>query len=401
MALELISIHIGKTAGTAFRHVLSQVYGEDNVLWDYAPYSYQPPAPLSLNTQAIHGHVSISKYQDFFPEAKRIVWLRHPIARLISEYFFAQMYKDPHNPLHVELVEKKLGLLEFASQPDAQNIQANQIFGLDLCDFYFFGIQEFYGEDVEELKTLMGWQDLKLSIENRNDYPGYHHNVQRILENRSLLEKLMELNQHDLELYEMALSLRAKRRQESKSIQIMLSNLYQSQPYIEDLQEQLAQLKFWQQSVKSQIRSGRLIQFQSCPKVDEQVIFFIDQPSELFEIKDETILIQGWVLGKISKVNCIHVTCQERVLVEVFANQHRPDVKKKHDLPGAEQSGFSIKLFTAGMPPNTELQVQAVLDNQITVSLCQVNLLEDYHPSNTAIPQVKHSMHPADSLLIC
>lgn len=221
--VEIISIHIGKTAGTAFREVLSSAYGYSGVLWDYSPYPYQPPAELDKSIRAIHGHVPIRKYSDYFDDAKRIVWLRHPVFRLISEYYFARQYKDKENPLHRELVEKSLSFLDFAKKPAAQNIMSKQIAGLPLKSFFFVGLQEFYTSDLFELENLLDWEHHPVVIRNSNPEPEYRVRLRSILGNPDLVEQISRLNSEDMMLYQEALALRAERNQSSILMQETLA----------------------------------------------------------------------------------------------------------------------------------------------------------------------------------
>ena len=130
--IELISVHIPKTAGTAFRHVLTDVYGLNGVLGDYPPDSiYHPERAIDPQINVIHGHFTPSKYQGYFPQAKRIVWLRHPLFRLISEYFFAKTINDRNNAIHAKLLDDDLSSLEFAKIPQMKNFLNQQIQGID------------------------------------------------------------------------------------------------------------------------------------------------------------------------------------------------------------------------------------------------------------------------------
>lgn len=209
--VELISIHIGKTAGMSFRQVLTDVYRDENILWDYAPYAYKKPDKLPQAVKAVHGHVSIQKYQGYFEDAKRITWLRHPVFRLFSEYHFAKKYKDPYNALAVKLVKEKLSFEAYIEQENARNIMSKQIEGLELEDFFFVGIQEFYQEDLAYLEKLMDWGMHSIARENVNMDKRYRQALLKLYANEGLLSKIAELNTEDFELYERSLHMRARR----------------------------------------------------------------------------------------------------------------------------------------------------------------------------------------------
>jgi hypothetical protein len=366
---DIISIHIGKTAGTAFRRVLSQVLGQENVLWDYAPYPYQPPAPLPDHICAIHGHIPARKYIEHFPDAKWIVWLRHPVFRLISEYFFAQIYKDIHNPLHVALVEKKLGLLEFAEQLPAQNIQSRQVRGKALSEFHFVGVQEFYAEDLAELRQKMEWPEFEVTAENTNPHPSYYQDLQEILREPSLIKQLAVWNQEDMELYQEALSLRAARRQESLALQYTIAGLKQSQPLIRQLQSKLQQLETqFQESGRPTLRM-KTLRLKGMPGSERLLGFFIDSPGPLEDVIHESITVKGWVIGEQAKAVALRVSSRRQILTEVLINQQRPDVAKVHPVSGAEHSGFSAQVFVAGMQVGSELLLQVVLEDGAVVDI--------------------------------
>ena len=299
--IDIISIHIGKTAGTAFRHVLAQIYGEENAFWDYPPFVYQPPAPLPDFIRAIHGHFTSERYINYFSEAKWIVWLRHPILRLISEYFFAQMCNDSLNLLHIELAEKNLSLLEFAENPLARNLQAKQVMGKELIDFAFVGLQEFYSEDLVELQEQMGWKTIEISIENTNPCPNYYQELQAILSDSQIIKRLAALNQDDIELYQEAMSLRASRRQESLSLQYTLMGLKQSQPLVHHIQTELKQLKIWFQQSHQACDILETIEAHPDEVAEKLLGFSIDSPQPLVEIERNTLLIAGWAVGQKAK----------------------------------------------------------------------------------------------------
>lgn len=374
--VDIISIHIGKTAGTAFRRVLSQVLGQENVLWDYAPYPYQPPAPLADNIRAIHGHIPARKYIEHFPDAKWIVWLRHPVFRLISEYFFAQIYKDTHNPLHVELVEKKLGLLEFAEQPSAQNIQSRQVKGKALSEFYFVGVQEFYAEDLAELKENIGWPEFEVTAENTNPHPSYYQDLQEIVSEPSLTKQLAVWNQEDMELYQEALNLRAIRRQELLSLQYTIMGLKQSQPLIRHMQSKLQQLETQLREGEKPALTIKTIRLKGMPGSERLLGFFIDSPGLLEDVIDDSITIKGWVIGEQAKAVSLRVLSRGQVLTEVPINQQRPDVAKVHPVPGADNSGFSTKVFVAAMQVGSELLLQVLLDDQCAVDIGLIRFIQ-------------------------
>lgn len=209
--VELISIHIGKTAGMSFRQVLTDVYRDEHMLWDYAPYKYEKADMLPSSVKAIHGHISIRKYQGHFENAKRITWLRHPLFRLFSEYHFAKKYKDQYNPLARKLIQENLTFEQYIEEDRARNVMSKQISGLDIKDFFFVGIQEFYGEELAYFSKKMDWEFKGTERKNVNTDSSYRKALVALYRNDSLLNRIADLNAQDFELYQQALHLRAKR----------------------------------------------------------------------------------------------------------------------------------------------------------------------------------------------
>ncbi|MCX7414721.1 MAG: hypothetical protein NTW36_14940 [Planctomycetia bacterium] len=58
MNIEIVSVHVPKTAGMSFRRVLDAVYGEDAVFADNGEYMGNSLADMPLTPQhrIIHGH---------------------------------------------------------------------------------------------------------------------------------------------------------------------------------------------------------------------------------------------------------------------------------------------------------------------------------------------------------
>jgi len=236
--VEILSVHVPKTAGTTFYQVLSHVYGTEAVFRDNenVPESQIKPSALPANIKVIHGHFALDKYKGYFQNAKKVIWLRNPVIRLISNYFFWRMQKVgiPHNM-------EVLGIVEFANLPAVRNIVANYIGKNQLSNFYFVGIQEFFQSDLEDLKTMMGWSDISVLFTNANTFPDYDIQLRKILDDKEIVKKLAQSNSLDMQLYQEALNLRAKRRNELGGFHQLLQLSELSQSQLHQAQSQLAQ----------------------------------------------------------------------------------------------------------------------------------------------------------------
>ena len=228
IVVELIVVHIPKTAGITFQTILNQIYGTQYIYYDYEessiPRVYKP-ADIPSEIRAIHGHFAINKYDNFFPDAKRIIWLRHPIYLLISLYFYWRnipAVNPDDNSIVGKIQRSKMGLYEFAEQPEVRNILCQNICGRKLTNFYFIGLQEFFTQDLAELKTLLGWPAFNIGLANTNPNLKYEDDLQEVFANKTIINKLVENNRADLDLYQEALNLRAKRCKESSLLQPVL-----------------------------------------------------------------------------------------------------------------------------------------------------------------------------------
>lgn len=224
--MELISVHVPKTAGVTFRTLLRTVYHASGLFLDYgdraldplSTFQTDPPrwreesarqaADLPPGVRVVHGHFAGAKYDALFPEARKIVWLRDPVTRLVSHYhYWRNLPPSPHS-LHQQLLKENLSLLGFARLEGMRNVLAN-VFLRDchLENFAFIGAQEHFAADLPVLATLLGWpEDLAVGDENRNADAGYR-DTKLSDEER---EEIAALNAEDVALYERALAMRRK-----------------------------------------------------------------------------------------------------------------------------------------------------------------------------------------------
>jgi hypothetical protein len=232
--MDMISVHVPKSAGSTFGNFLTTVYGVDRVFKDYDDYPMNPLSPINLDREAwrisadeqvraissefvaVHGHFVIEKYQGFFPEARRIAWVRHPAAWVISLYYFWKNKPKVHNagtnPLIRRLHNEDLALLDFAEDPTIRDC-ISRVFlgGLPPEEYDFLGIQEHFNTDIRDLVQLMGWPALEPGFENQNPEPAYGERLMAIHQDSQVVDRLIALNEGDMSLYETALKLRNQR----------------------------------------------------------------------------------------------------------------------------------------------------------------------------------------------
>ncbi len=216
--LELISLHIPKTAGTSFRNILKEVYGEKGVV----RFDINNKGVVRLNQElytnkklpaakVIHGHFAYDDLKTLFDiptEIQKITWLRNPVERVISNYFYLEsrlktLLNEEQNNLNI-LSKMQRSLLEYARDDINRNRQSRFLSGITLEEFDFVGIQEDFESDLTEIASTLNWKSLP-NIVHQNKTPLIKNSID------SETKKEIEwLNQDDMELYKMALNLRGK-----------------------------------------------------------------------------------------------------------------------------------------------------------------------------------------------
>jgi hypothetical protein len=189
--IELISIHIPKTAGTSFRAALDNVYGK-SLATDYSSEKISNPHIY----KAIHGHFPAAKYAKDFPRAKTIMWLRHPVNRIVSYYHFWKKTPRHGNPNHDFFLDNvhNMTVVDFAELPFIRNELPDwYLHDFDISRFFFVGITERYNQDLQRLAKLMKWKNIQ----------SYEHNVTERKAAISLNEhqKIKELYRFEMDLY--------------------------------------------------------------------------------------------------------------------------------------------------------------------------------------------------------
>jgi hypothetical protein len=216
---ELISVHIPKTAGTSFRHILKQVYGESAVVrldinargkkvrLDEQLYE---AAELPAGVRVLHGHFSPAAVAERFAGVEKlpaITWLRHPVDRVISNYFYlkkrlAEELDEEAKGLNI-LRKMQRSLLEYAADDMNRNRQHKFLAGRALEDFAFVAIQEHYDEDLAAMGKHLGWPPVEAVKYNVTGT-----GPQVTDEDRATIAALNPL---DMALYEHGVALRERR----------------------------------------------------------------------------------------------------------------------------------------------------------------------------------------------
>jgi hypothetical protein len=178
--IELISIHVPKSAGSSFRFALKEAYGPERVFEDYADRLGDPTSAMNLDpdgffaaqhtlpdtADVVHGHFHVDKYRHLPDSIPRIAFLRHPVERTVSHYHYWMQLPSVGHRLHDYVLERQLDLLAFARLPFIRRFYSGVMFRDTWMErFHFIGHFESIQDDVADLGRLLG-RDLKLGIEN-------------------------------------------------------------------------------------------------------------------------------------------------------------------------------------------------------------------------------------------
>jgi len=152
--LELISIHLPKTAGWSFRAALDAEYGDD--LW--AVYHDEPGN--ARDYRAVHGHFRPARFWSAGRNARLVMWMRDPVERIRSWYDYWDAAAPSGERDHEAFRAADMSLAEFAAW-DVVTGQFEHVFldgtsGLD--DFDFIGFTEHFEEDLHRLAGRLQWR---------------------------------------------------------------------------------------------------------------------------------------------------------------------------------------------------------------------------------------------------
>jgi hypothetical protein len=212
--IELVSLHIPKTAGTSFRNTLKAVYGDDAVSRvDITRKFFKIEEKVFVDkrlpstVKVIHGHFWYPDVFAKFELAKSvpvITWLRNPVDRVISNYFYLKkimLERIYVNGTGAELESRMIRTLEEYAQYDkSRNRMSKFLNGSKLEDFFFIGIVENYKNDLARLSRLLNWEEYPVLDQNRSSEtkPEVSEGIRKYIESK---------NELDMEIYNRALAL--------------------------------------------------------------------------------------------------------------------------------------------------------------------------------------------------
>lgn len=231
VSIVIISVHMPKCGGSSFKELLDRRFGkrvmEDNDYPIHQSFSVRTRKAERARkwgafadkylyrysfTECIHGHFLAYKYDFFYGRDDTIfvTWLRDPIERLGSHYYFWQRTYTPWKrtrPLHKRVIKENWSLEKFAFSEEIRNIYTTFLWNFPVERFDFIGLTEFYEDDLNYFsRKYLGLDEVAVPQKNVN--PG---RSKKYFEDPKLIEELKAFHARDYEIYEYARNLRNER----------------------------------------------------------------------------------------------------------------------------------------------------------------------------------------------
>ena len=160
--LELIFIHIPKTAGSSLRALLNRIYGREAVATMGIDFkATKKPIALSqlpAGTRVLTGHLTYSQVKRLHEQSgtKIITFLREPIERYLAHYYHLKRAPVRSSGRLSEL-QALLPMWLHLAIPRYHNVIQEYVGPLAPSEWDFMGFQETFAQDIERLARVMDW----------------------------------------------------------------------------------------------------------------------------------------------------------------------------------------------------------------------------------------------------
>jgi len=227
----LLAVHIPKTGGMTFKDMLADIFQErfvwvkGNKVEDHVPdetrtlVSAQNKKGDGLTV--VYGHYFLDPFVDSYPDAKLACWIRDPVQRLLSDYYYRERSGAGMNYGSDE-IDNEENIYSFVSQPHHHNTLSRMIGRSDISKFDFVGSTEEFEKSLALFSAIFSTKKayshknkilrriLKLfktnevHVKHRNRNPDRKSALYPVSE--ELKQRILALNRDDEILYQAGLA---------------------------------------------------------------------------------------------------------------------------------------------------------------------------------------------------
>lgn len=228
--VDLLSIHVPKTAGTSFYRLLQANYCDQlsvslrrEHIMDMQANKQAITDYLIPEISVVHGHITIAEAQPLIlrDRPKTIAFLRDPVERVISNYcYFIDLLRHPEqqqqNPAVYALNKHRIheSIFEYAAMDENRNVMSQFLSGLPLADYFYLGLQSTYAADIKWLGKKLAWPVRKVQRHNVKT----HLKAKYVKVDQGMRYYLRKLNAADEALFKEACAIRKQKGWDTKEI---------------------------------------------------------------------------------------------------------------------------------------------------------------------------------------
>jgi hypothetical protein len=190
----VIFVHVPKNAGTTFNWMLEDLHGRGSV---FIARDTTEVEELKPTTRVISGHFKATKWDKDFPNSLLFSWVRNPVERICSAYYFLRRWNLEEQPNQDAEFAQRVSLLEYA-ECDRQQL-TKQYAGKNPSKFDFIGIVEYWNSHIDVfLRTFYQGRDCEKYHVNKNaERVGSKYDIPAVV--RKAME---EMTREDREVYD-------------------------------------------------------------------------------------------------------------------------------------------------------------------------------------------------------
>jgi len=217
---ELVSIHIPKTGGRSFYKILKLIYNSNldtrTKREEYFPEDNENSLiRLTKGFSVIHGHFYFQEVRHLLNRNTKIItWLRDPVDRVISNYYFLMHRIQTGRVKTAQLDKAGYSLMDYARIESQRNVMNRFLGGSNLDDYFFVGdFQDFANETTILMRKLNVQMEIPyIHINKTQELNIYQFCKTRPEEiSQSMRKEIKDLNREDYLLFNTMLEIKGKR----------------------------------------------------------------------------------------------------------------------------------------------------------------------------------------------